>query len=1020
LPGAAEQAGGFQSVNLSAAAGGEAQQEDAEAVESGSAGPAIEDTLGQASSSDAFLMNGTIGQGDTGPGAGGLGFQGGEFGRDGFGGPGGPGGLAIGGAPGVPSVQGVPGAEGFPAGAGPGAALAGGPGGPGGGFAGAVRGGGGGFGGGGGGGGRGGGGGGGRGGGPGRGARPGQGGGPQQLYGLARLARQRANRIRFGLTDDYSNSALDARPYSLSGGTSPKTGSWRDTVGGSLGGPLRIPKVYDGTDRTFVFLNFNFARGNTVVDQYSTVPTLAERQGDFSDRGVQLFDPFSSGTPWGSVIPSNFISPTATGLLQYIPEPNLPGLVQNYHLQSTVPTDTDRLNARVNHALSSKLSLNAVYNIQIGNSHSIDSFPDFQRNQSTRGQSLTLGLTQNLSRTFINSTQFSFTRNRSQSLNLFAFQQDIAGELGITGVSTNPIDYGVPQLAFTNFTGANDPVPSLVRNQTFRFVDNVSILRNKHTVRFGGEVRKMENNMLSNPTPRGAFTFSGALTSQLDASGQPAAGTGFDFADFLLGLPISTNLRFGTPATYFRNWAFSGYFNDDWRVTSKFSLTLGVRYDAVTPATELYNHIANLDVNSSFTQAAVVVPGQAGPFSGPLPNSLVRGDYNNWSPRIGLAWRPPFHHQVTVRAGYGMMYNGQVYSQFASSLASQPPFAQAETLQSTSSQVLTLQKGFPTGSTNALRNTIAIDPNYTLAYAQIWNLSVETPLFRNMPIGITYTGTKGTHLDTLLGFSSNPLTAAQSSVVQNAQGFTYDTSSGNSIFHALNVRMQGRVNRNLRFGANYTLSKSVDDASSIGGGQQVIAQDSNDIAAQRGLSSFDMRHQFRANYTYDLPFGERQRFARGGLASTLFGDWSISNTLIVHSGTPFTARVFDSACQILPGVYSERADQVADPSLPSGQQTVQQFFNTAAFVAPASGCIGNAPRNTIIGPGSFTLNMDLAKNFRLGRDGQHNMQIHWQVNNLTNTPNFTGLSTVVNSSTFGRVTGVSGMRSMTLHLRMNF
>jgi trimeric autotransporter adhesin len=318
-----------------------------------------------------------------------------------------------------------------------------------------------------------------------------------------------------------------------------------------------------------------------------------------------------------------------------------------------------------------------------------------------------------------------------------------------------------------------------------------------------------------------------------------------------------------------------------------------------------------------------------------------------------------------------------------------------------------------------LRNTIAIDPNYKLAYAQLWNLSVDTTLVHNLPIGITYTGTKGTHLDTLLGFSGSSI-LADSSAIQNAQGFTYNTSGGNSIFHAVQFRTQGRLSRYLRFGANYTLGKSVDNASSIGGGQQVIAQNSSDLAAERGLSSFDVRHQVRGNFGYDLPFGERRRFARAGWTNTLLGDWSLTTTVNIRSGQPFTARVFDSACQILPGVYSERADEIADPSLPSDLRTVQQFFNTAAFVVPAGGCTGDAARNTIRGPGSFTMSMALAKDLRLDRDGQRRMNIRWEANNLTNTPSFTGLSTVVNSATFGRVTGTAGMRSMTIRARVNF
>jgi trimeric autotransporter adhesin len=401
------------------------------------------------------------------------------------------------------------------------------------------------------------------------------------------------------------------------------------------------------------------------------------------------------------------------------------------------------------------------------------------------------------------------------------------------------------------------------------------------------------------------------------------------------------------------------------------------------------------------------VPGQAAPFSGTLPASLVNGSYNNFSPRIGLAWRPPFSKTMTVRSGYSVMYNGAVYNRFASSMASQPPFAQAETLQSSATQLLTLQNGFPVTSANTLRNTIAIDPNYKLAYAQVWTLSVDGTGPHGIILGATYTGTKGTHLDTLLGFSS-----------PNAQGFTYDTAAANSIYQALRLRMVGRMSRNLRFGVNYALGKSIDDASSIGGGQQIIAQNSFDLAAERGLSSFDIRHQLSANYSYDLPFGERQRFARSGWTSSVLSDFTVLGTFNAHTGLPFSPRAFDPACQIIPGVYSERANLTGDPNLSAG--TVQQFFNTAAFAVPTGTCIGNAGRNIIEGPGTFTMGMSLSKNIRLDRDGQRRLTLRWDVTNLTNNANFTGISTVVNSATFGRVTGVSGMRTMAFHARVNF
>lgn len=1047
--------GGFQQVQINgnnggngngagngsnAANGGTGQAPlEAELGTEGAAGEnADQDTgagaLGQASSSDAFLMNGTVGRGiDVNQGFGGSG-------GGGFGGPGGPGdqGATLpGGAGAVPGFAGAggaaqgaggaPGGGGFP---GAGGFGGGGPGGPGG---------------------RGGGGPGGRGGG----RPPAQ--GVAALWGAQRLARQRANRVRFSFYDTYTNSALDARPYSLTQENPAKLPTWNDSFGGNLGGPLVIPHIYNGVDKTFFFINYELAYGKNGIDTFSTVPTAAERGGDFTDRGAQLYcpsvNPYSTSSGLGAalamdcpspggllnpaapgVIPANIMSnlpSSVTGLLGYIPEANLPGLAQNYHLQALVPTTQNSVNFRVLQTISSKLNASVAYNMRLMNTQQIQNFPDITSSSSTFGQGVTLGLTANISRRFIHTSQFYFTRTRTQSYNSFAFNDNVAGALGITGVSTAPIDYGIPQINFTNFSGLNDSVPSLTRNQTFRYADSFAFLRTKHTIHTGIDVRQMQFNTLTDPTPEGAFTFSGALTALPGSGGLPTTGTGLDFADFLLGLPSATTERFGTPSTYLRTWGLAAFYADDWHVRPSFTLDYGLRWDGQTPATELYNHLANLAVAPGFSEIALVTPGVAAPFGGSLPSSLLRGDYADLEPRIGIAWRPPLGNSpqgrtTVVRAGYSIFYNSSVYTQLAQEMINQPPFAIAQTLSSSAAVPLSLQNGFPTtgATTNAITNTIAINPDYKPGYAQVWNLSMETSLTRTTSLVVNYTGTKGTDLPILYGITgavnANPLTAGQTTTVANSQGFTYSTFGASSIYNAVQLRIQHRMAKGFMLNALYVYGKSIDDASNIGGGGAVIVQNSNDLLGQRGLSTFDERHQFRLNYTYEIPLGDRHRFAQKGFSSAVIGNWRLSGTVAAHSGMPFTAQDYDSACEILPGTYSERANAVANPNLPSGQQTPLHWFNTAAFVAPVGSCIGDAGRDTITGPGAFTWNAQLAKTFAFGRDQQRHLEVRWESNNVLNTPNFTGLSTVVNSSTFGRVVGAATMRTMDVTMRVNF
>ncbi len=1026
--------GGFQQLGLNGngRAGGEAanaeqQEAEGEAGVEGAAPAADQGPLGQAAGADAVLLNGTVGQGvaDVAPQDGG--------GGPGPGGPGGPGGgFAPGGGFGA----------GTPAFAGQGGVAAG----TAGGFAG------------------------GGGGAPGlnlrvagnaRGGRGGATGRPQgvpALFGLQRVLRQRANRIRFSFYDQYSNSVFNAKPFTLTQIDPPKIPTWSETTGGNLGGPLIIPHLYDGSDKTFFFINFESAWTRSAVDEFSTVPTAFERAnpGDFCDvPGLQIYVPTNPSSPFGSrtlannggcQIPTSMINTTALQLLQFFPQPNVPntGLADNYHLQTSEPTQNTRINTRVLQTISPQLNARVIYNFSQAATHAFQSFPSLESNSGTRGQSATLGLTENFNRSWINDSQLIYSRNRVLNLNSFANVDNVSANLGITGISSAPIDFGLPQLSFTNYSGLSDAAPSLTRNQTYRFVDSVTNLRAKHTLTMGAEIRRIENNTFTDASPEGQFSFSSLMTAQLDSNGNPvtpAAGAlnGYDFASFLLGLPSATNVRFGTPSSYFRSWAFIGYFTDDWRVRPNFTLEYGVRYEAFTPPSELCGHLSNLSLNSTFTEASVVVPTQNSSCDTPLPtsttvlqnSSLIHGNYDHFSPRLGIAWRPPLKafegkYATTIRAGYGMFYNESVYSQLTTELANQNPWANSQMLVSQPCQPLTITN-IPSTSCSAttstvLPNTYAIDPNYKVGYAQIWNLSTETNLFTNTTISFTYTGTKGTHLDELLALN-RPLPGESSLTPQvaNAGDFIYDTSGASSIFNALQVRLQQRTTHGIGFNVIYTYGKSTDDASSIGGGGAVVEQNAGDPQADWGLSSFDVRQQLRTTYFYEIPLGDRHRFAQKGISADLFGNWRFSGNVTAQTGTPFTATETGALGNTGGGgSFSTRPDEICNPNLPASQRTPLDFFNTACFVAAPSGEFGNAPRNSIEGPGSFTWNLQMAKWIPFGKDQTHRVDIRWEITNLTNTPRWSGLSTVVGSTTFGRVTAVTGNRTMDIVLRVNW
>ena len=654
--------GGFEQTDLT----GEGSNPQAPEANGAAAneGPQAEAALqGGANSnatSDSFLLQGTVGQSSAGNGPGGFGQEGlipGAPGdQGGRGGRGGGGGQMFGPGPG----GGVPGGGGPGGGAGPGE-----------------------FGGGG-----------------GRG-----GGGGMFAAGRGRLGRQTVNRIRFSFYNRYESSAFDARPYSITGSEVPKPSHYDERFGGNLGGPLKIPHIYNGSDKTYFFVNYQHETQSSALDTYSTVPTAAERTGNFCGLGITLYDPFSnfSGprTPLGNGCQIPTINTAAAGLLTFYPQPNLPGTVQNYLLQTTVPVNDDRLNLHVLHTINAKFSLNGGYNLDSTRQNTFGNFLDTAGTQSSLSQSVTLGLSHNWSSHVVESTQLNWSRSRTKILSDNSFTNDVAGDLGINGVSTDPLTFGIPAVRFTSFSALNDPVPSLVRNQTLRFADSVKWVRAKHTITFGGEIRRIQLNTEADPQPRGLFNFTGVMTSQLSATGQPVPATPltepyYELADFLLGLPYSTTVQFG-PNIYLRSWDFITYAQDDWRMNKQFTLLYGVRYEAATPPVDKYNRIANLDLNSTATQVDVVTPGQTGMFNGNFPRALVHGDYSNWAPRIGFAWLPPFIKPKTVvRGGYSIFYNEAIYNTLAQQyLEYEPPFATSENLITSGNQVLTLAKRFP-------------------------------------------------------------------------------------------------------------------------------------------------------------------------------------------------------------------------------------------------------------------------------------------------------------------------------------
>jgi len=901
--------------------------------------------------------------------------------------------------------------------------------------------------------------GGGQGGGPGGGGLGGLVGGPIMIARLPRNFNVNQPHGMLYLSDD--TSAVDATSYSLTGLATPKASYNQSHFGALLGGPLNIPKIFNGGNKWFFFAGWNGTRGSTPYDAFSTVPTLAERSGDFSaatyqdGRPVQIFNP-ANGQQLQSngrvnVMDPSLINASAQSLLSFIPLPNLNSTTQNFHYVTSGSSTSDSVNLRLIHNFGSggapglinfggpggggggggrrraQNNINFGLNWTRNSSTLVNPFPSLNGGNSLQGLNASAGWTYGRGRV-TNTFRVNYNHNHVETTNLYANVQNVAGDAGIGGVSTNPFDWGIPGISFNTFAGLSDPTARRELDQTYTLSDTVAWSRGRHNWRFGGDYRRILQSFRSPKNAEGSFVFSGFATSQFASSGGVAvADTGFDFADFLLGLPQQTTLQSGTNSYNFRANSFDVYAQDDFRFRPSLSFNLGLRYEYNGPYTEANNQIANLNVGTGFTGAQPVVPVGAvlpsttsGLATSSTP-SLISPDRNNFAPRIGVAWKPM--KQTVVRAGYGINYNLAQYGPIIQNFAFQPPFAITSTNISSLSNVLTFQNGFP-ATTGSVTNNFAVDPNYRLGYVQIWNLDIQRQLPGGVVMNLDYNGSKGTRLD-----------VERAITITGVQPFIYESSAGNSVYNSASIRLRKRLAHGIGISGSYTYSKSIDDASSIGGGGTVVAQNPFDIAADRGLSSFDQRHKFTGNWIYELPFGENHKFAQRGALSHILDGWQWSGDFTIGSGFYFTPRVLGNSVDINRGVSGSLRANVTGAPVSLGNSTTREWFNTAAFCSPATSgsstpasgttCVnpngtsfGDAGRNIIEGPGQVMFDMNLAKIITIKESRALELRI--QAANVFNTAHFAGINTVVNSFTFGEVTSVGSMRRVTLQARFRF
>ena len=794
----------------------------------------------------------------------------------------------------------------------------------------------------------------------------------------------------------------------------------RNEFGGSIGGPVRLPN-YDGRNRTFFFFSYEGLRERSPRINTMTVPTAAQRNGDFSAMTTPLRDPLAGSVPFaGNVIPANRITATSKALLDFYPLPNQSGGF-NFQTALSNKPNLNNWSLRIDHTFSEK---DRIY----GRYFSFTNGPYFSAGPNTEkfGNGLFGFLDKNANFTYIrtinptltNEFKFGYVFNDN-------FRNTANPDLDLSGLIPGlpPIvsgSGGVPSIDILGFTLLTENTGTFsggfFRQWSHQYIDSLTWVRGKHILKGGFDMNfaKSYDGLAIRPYPRGYFSFRSNFS-------------GNALADFLLGWPLTAQRSSAFNGSTQPGASVLGYYvQDDWKVTPKLTLNLGVRYEIVTRWEDRDGQYANFDLKTN----RIVVPEIDGGISrlaiprlltvfpvvthtaAGFPSKLIRGDHNNISPRFGFAYR--LTSKTVARGGYGI-YFGSLFGAQVLASDKNPPFVLTETTESQSNTTPTLSwaNAFPgAGSIPANPAFTAFDPDLKNGYSQQWNLTLERELPGSLGVRLTYLGNR--YLQTWRGYDINqPRTFRAGPVqpqrpIQPWSTITYYDSGGTWSSNSIQVGAIKRYSQGLLFQAEYQWVRAIGEE--LYGGPQDVRNFKADRADLGGLA----RHVLRVNYLYDLPFGKGKAFANyGGPVNYLLGGWQIAGITSVLGGTPFSVS-FNSTTL---GSPSGRADLVGDPKV--DHPTITKWFNPQAFAVPALFTFGNSKRNLLRGPASITFDFSLYKNFSFA--DKANVQFRSEFFNLFNKANF-GLpaSNISVPATVGVIGSAAPARVIQFGFRLTF
>lgn len=849
---------------------------------------------------------------------------------------------------------------------------------------------------------------------------------------VSMVSKGGTNQLHGAVFDYYTTPWFRARPYLAKA----RTGTRMHLPGFSLSGPVTIPKLYNGRDRTFFFTSFETSRGNASTQLLNpSVPIQAWREGDFSGlkAGQVIYDPFS-GQPFpGNRIPANRINPVSQKFQErFYPLPNTGN--PNVYAVNNYIENKDRpwygptyVVGRVDHHFSSTdFIFGRITGFRTRADQWEGNLPTVgQRNQQRDVYAATASYTHIFGATLTNEVRWGLAYNHNPiegPINGL----ELVRELGLTGLAPNLPD--ISGLLKVNWTGIGLTTPTQLnynipgyRNHNEEFQDTVSWLRGRHNVRAGFQaMRTIYNDLMAADALFGQVNFSSRFT------GQDKANQGHPYADFLLGIPTTAQRAFAPVRADRKRWQSDFFITDDFKLHPRLTLNMGVRYERHRPWTEDKDMISLFDI----TRGSIVVPDGAMSRVSPLfpagyapiitasaaglpERTLVRADSNNIAPRFGVAWRP-FGKDTVIRAGYGIYYDLVPTEPSTTNIPytiSEMPYTNP-----LNNPDVIFPRVFPdTGSgPKSVALPSAINPDLRTPYSMQYNFTIQHQAW-DTGLRVSYIGTNTRKGEYKYNYNS-PVPDARLFVqkprpLPQYPDIMYYTNGAGHQYNALTFEARREMVNGLYFQTSWTWARDIYDLY-----RGSTLENPFDRERERAVAQDIPTHRFVASTVYDLPFGRGRTFLTdiNRFANLAVGGWELSGIYTMHSGQflapswsgPDPVGMAYTTGSTRP-VVTIRPDLLRDPNLPEDQRTRLRWFDTTAFGAPPVGRYGTSAKGVIKGPGTNVWNLGLAKSFLFGERAR----LRWELSatNAFNHPNWANPNTRVSSAgSVGVISGAGG------------